>query len=93
MKLTNEQKEAMGKYGIPAEMHGGIVRYFENGIAPGSFLCAVIDNDLREAVARADDTNLYLLRNYMQWFYNHAPSSSWGYPGAADEWCKKVQAA
>lgn len=93
MKLTDEQKDAMSKYGIPDEMHGGIIRYFENGIPPGSFLCAVINNDLQEAVARADDTNLYRLRNYVQWFYNYAPSGAWGYPGAVSDWCKKVQAA
>lgn len=91
MKITDTQKDAMFACGIPAYMHDGIVQYYENGIPPGGFLTAVIDNDLQKACGRADDTNRHCLFAYMQWFYNHAPSGTWGYPGATHEYCAKVQ--
>lgn len=72
--------------GIPEYMHGGIVRFYENGIHPGSFLAAVINNDLRDACMCADDTNRELLFDYVRWFYNHAPIGSWGFPEAVDQW-------
>ena len=86
MKLTDDQKQAMHDYGIPDYMHDGIARYYEDRIPPGGFLTAVINNDLREACARADDTNRHRLFAYMMWFYNHAPIGSWGHANAVDEW-------
>ena len=87
MELTNESKQAMFESGMPEYMHGGIIRFYENGIPPGDFLTAVIDNDLQEAAVRADSTNIERLKNYVMWFYNYAPSGTWGFPGATDTWC------
>jgi len=86
MKLDERQKAKMSECGIPEYMQGGIVRYYENGLQPGHFLSAVIDNDLKEAVSRADDVNVNCLKNYVMWFYNYAPSGSWGSAGAVDRW-------
>ncbi len=86
MKLSDEQKLAMSEHGIPEYMHGGLVRYYENGIEPGSFLTAVLNNDLKEAFGRADDTNQHCMRSYVMWLYNHAPGGSWGFSGATDKW-------
>jgi large subunit ribosomal protein L9 len=36
-------------------MIGGLRRYIENGIGPGDFLWAVLTNDLRGAIERADE--------------------------------------
>jgi hypothetical protein len=81
-------RESLANSGIPEYMHGGIIRFYENGIPPGGFLIAVIDNDLREACARADDTNRHRLFEYMAWFYNSAPSGTWGYQGAVNQYLK-----
>jgi len=89
MKLTDTQIQKMEEYGIPSHMHGGIVRYYENGIPPGHFLSAVIDNDLKEAINRADDVNVNCLKAYVMWFYNQAPSGSWGRTGSVDRWLKE----
>lgn len=86
MKLTDTQKDKMTEYGIPDYMQGGIVRYYENGIPPGDFLTAVINNNLKEAFGHADDVNVNCLKAYVMWFYNEAPSGSWGYAGAAKDW-------
>ncbi len=88
MKLDDETKQAMADCGIPLYMQGGIIRFYEKGLPPGDFLSAVIDNDLKEAIGRADDTNRSLLWNYIRWFYNWAPSGTWGFDGAVNKWCK-----
>ena len=89
MKLTEKQKLKMSEYGIPKYMHDSIINYYENGWSPGSFLEAIINNDLREAVGRADDTNIDCLKAYIMWFYNQAPSGTWGYSTAVEDWLKK----
>ena len=86
MQLTDTQKQKMFEYGIPERMHGGIRRYYENGINPGDFLTAVINNDLREACGRADNENAIILHKYVMWFYNQAPMGSWGFEGAVKKW-------
>ena len=91
MKLSDHQIAAMTDHGIPSYMHNGITLYYEHGIEPGSFLTAVINNDLKEAVGRADDTNRHCLYNYMMWFYNEAPSGSWGYANAVSDWQKQLK--
>jgi hypothetical protein len=68
-----------GEYAqIPEHMQAALRRYVLEGVKPGDFLTAVICNDLRNAVGRADETNLPLLKLYVQWFYNVAPGSCWG---------------
>jgi hypothetical protein len=63
-----------GEYSaIPAHMRVSICRYILQRCPVGSFLEAVITNDLSGAVFGADDTNLILLKPYLMWFYNIAP--------------------
>lgn len=76
----------MGKYiteetqwgGVPERMRPGIIRYVEQGVIPGEFLTAVITNDLKNAVLRADDENVNLLLEYVKFFYNWVPAACWG---------------
>lgn len=72
---------------IPDYMIGGLRRYIENGIEPGSFLSAVLCNDLRGAVSAADDTNRHRLFQYVQFLYLYAPSECWGSPSKVEKWC------
>lgn len=71
---------------IPDRMMAGLVRYVDHRIPPGGFLTAVICNDLRGAVLRADAENIVNLRAYIGWLYNEAPSSCWGSPERFKEW-------
>jgi hypothetical protein len=75
---------------IPPHMHDGLIRYIVDGIPPGDFLTAVINNDLREAVGRADLLNRAALADYVMFFYNDAPSGCWGRPDAMETWCKTI---
>ena len=71
---------------IPEHMQAALVRYVNEHIRPGDFLTAVICNDLRDAVGRADDININLLRVYVQWFYNVAPGYCWGSAQKMENW-------
>lgn len=71
---------------IPARMQDALRRYVLEGIRPGDFLTAVICNDLRGAIGRADEENSPLLRLYVLWLYNVAPAACWGSPDKMREW-------
>jgi hypothetical protein len=88
-----DYRASLERSGIPDYMHDGIVLYLMHGIPPGSFLSAVLSNDLRKAVSRADETNMQLLSRYVIWFYNHAPASCWGSPERVDEWMRSRRPA
>ncbi len=63
---------------IPKYMKESIEMYINKGIQPGQFLQAVICNDLKEAIGRADKESINLLPTYVSFFYNEAPSCCWG---------------
>jgi len=71
---------------IPQRMRGALHRYLAHGIAPGHFLSAVLSNDLREAVARADEENMRILHSYIRFLYNYAPLGSWGSQQCFENW-------
>ena len=74
---------------IPDYMRGGLQRYFEQGIPPGDFLMAVLENNLQEAFLRADDTNKNIIGDYVRWLYWEAPGNSWGSPEKVQAWIEK----
>jgi hypothetical protein len=71
-----------------------VIDYFEKGRPPGSFLAAVLANDLVGAVGQADDINKYRLADYVQWLYWEAPGRpcGWGSYEAVREWVQAAQA-
>lgn len=74
-----------------AHMRDAVQRYLEQGIPGGSFLMAVVENDLIRAAACADDVNRHLLFEWAGWFYNYAPAGSYGSRESADHWMKYRQ--
>jgi hypothetical protein len=71
---------------IPERFQEGIANYYVFGIKPGSFLAAVLANDLQEAFARADTTSVHELPGIVSWLYNYAPASSRGSWAALATW-------
>lgn len=55
-------------------------RYAEYGIPTGSFLRAVLENNLKEAFGMADRNNLINLSAVVGYCYNNLPSNIWGSP-------------
>ena len=63
---------------IPQYTLDSLTRYVEHGIPPGSFLCAVLENNLVRSVGRADRENLAALPEIVKYVYNEIPSNAWG---------------
>lgn len=55
-----------------------IDRFWLENKKPGSFLEAVLTNDLVNAVFRADDENLKQLKEIVAYCYNNLPHNIWG---------------
>ena len=71
---------------VPHHLRGGIERYILNGIRPGGFLCAVLRNDLQDAVAHADDMSYRGLRALTSWLLHEAPPECHGDREALEKW-------
>lgn len=76
---------------IPEHMHDGLERYVNDHVPVGGFLEAVICNNLREAVASADDDNIRNIPAFVNWLYNEAPGGSWGSKEAYENWLAKMK--
>ena len=75
--MTGVQTCALPIYGeyaeIPENLQGSILRYVEYGIQPGGFMTAVLNNDLRLSIGKADPASLKALPLVVRWFYNRCP--------------------
>jgi hypothetical protein len=71
---------------IPEHMLYALQQYVATHRPVGHFLTAIICNDLKEAVARADDENLTNLPAYVGYLYNECPSACWGSKKKMDDW-------
>ena len=63
---------------IPSRIIKALSNYAEHGYPVGSFLAAVISNDLMNAVGRADDDNIRVLRSICGFVHNEFPRGSHG---------------
>ena len=72
--------------GVPAHLIDGALLYIGSGHAPGSFLTAVLRNDLWESVARADGRSREGLVELVLFLYNSAPAPCWGTAERVTSW-------
>jgi len=88
-KRTGENKVyTFRRWYIPERMGPGILRYVNDHIRPGSFLCAVISNDLRGAVMLADSENIDNLSAFSMYFYWETPPDCHGSKEKMEAWIK-----
>lgn len=73
---------------VPERIMNSLHQYIKNHLPVGSFLQAVISNDLQKSVAMADKESLANLRAIVMFLYNHAPGSCWGSEAIYKEWIK-----
>lgn len=74
---------------VPKGLRPGLQRWFDQGIKPGSFLQAVLANDLTKAAFQADRTNFPQMGNVAKFIYWHAPPGSYGSWEALEAWSKQ----
>jgi hypothetical protein len=84
--MNRAQLEAEAVNWIPEHMIGALSRYVFDGLQPGSFLEAVLSNDLRRAAERADEYNRDNIVNWVTLLYNYVPASCWGSPEKYHQW-------
>lgn len=73
---------------LPAYMRDDARLYVEEGIEPGGFMMAVLTNDFKEAVGRADQTNRQYLLEWAQWVHNEVPMMAQGSEEKVLAWIK-----
>jgi len=71
---------------LPEHMQESMRRYIEEGARPGSFLSAVLENNLVRAFSRADEINSIYMINFARFLYNEAPLDAWGSEQAVRDW-------
>jgi hypothetical protein len=79
----------MEEYEIPPHMVLSLVDYIMIGRPVGSFLAAVLSNNLMSAVANADDQNVHKLPEYTKFLYNNAPMMCWGSTTNVQNWIEQ----
>jgi hypothetical protein len=72
--------------GVPATLHDGLRHYIADRRPVGSFLTAILSNDLAGAVVRADPENRFALPEIVLFLHGYAPSKCWGSPAAVTAW-------
>ena len=76
------------RFVIREEMIEALEGYVQNRLPVGCFLQAILENNLVEALGRADEQNLLNIPAYGAWLYNEAPGNCWGSPEIVKEWLK-----
>lgn len=73
---------------VPEHLRSGLQLYIERGLPPGHFLTAVLENDLMEAMGRADEISRAGLFTLCQFLYCYAPRGCHGSRLKVYEWVK-----
>lgn len=71
---------------IPMNIVKAIDLYVSDGIEPGDFTRAVLENNLTEAIGRADMWSLMYLKEIVQYCYNGIPGLCWGSKEKVTNW-------
>ena len=74
---------------LPEHIRGGMERYIEQGISPGSFLRAVLRDKLVESFSLADQTNIERMFDIASFMYNECPAACRGSSEVIKAWQAK----
>lgn len=77
---------------IPEVTMGALERYVLQGIPTGSFLEAVLSNDLFDAMARADACNMEALPAIVGYIAQRFPRGCYGTRETYVAWCEAARA-
>jgi hypothetical protein len=68
------------------ETFDALQNYVLNHRAPGSFLTALLSNDLMETVLRAGLDSRHSIPLIFEYIFHHCPGACWGSPEAVTRW-------
>jgi len=85
MKQRNPAANQKGRT-MNQETREEIDRYVQHKIPTGGFLQAVLENNLMESFARADEENARDMLNICQYVYCHTPMACHGSPEKVKAW-------
>lgn len=74
---------------LPKYSSESLIQYILVGQPVGSFLDALLNNDLKGAVQKADDDNRKVIVQYVLFLTECAPYSCWGFSDATNQWIKR----
>lgn len=80
------------KQPLPEHLKEVLIIYAEQKRRTGSFLEAVLSNNLFEAINRADFLSKYHLPVITDFIYNQLPCESWGSKEAVEKWLAQDKA-
>ncbi len=86
--VSEALEEGLRELRIPDHMHHAIRTYVVDRHRVGDFLTAVLENNLKESVVRADQHNLAALVDWAKLLYNYCPSACQGSPAKVKAWLK-----
>ncbi len=84
--MMREHNELNPDRPIREDIRAALLRYANQGIKPGDFLTAVLENDLMEAMGRADSYNRATIHQICTFVYNELPHNSHGSPDRVAEY-------
>lgn len=79
-------RSRMAPYRIPLETADQLVHYIHNGVPPGSFVRAVLENDLIQAVRKGDMENKVTLSRIVEFLYCTCPTGAWMSEAQVEAW-------
>lgn len=88
-KATGSPRWGGNLVDLPEHMWEGVTLWILFGVSTGSFLTEVIEGSLFGAARCADDANRHKLFEYAYFFYNSAPSESFGSQQIAERWWRQ----
>ena len=64
--------------------------FVEEGVPTGSFLEALLSNNLSSACSRADHVNRRIIYEYVYFMWEELPSAAWGSPERYKDWLQYI---
>lgn len=78
---------------VPEHLREGLARYVIRGILPGSFLQAVITNDLRMSIRCGDEDSIAGIGAVVTFLWNSTPAQCFGDRNKMNNWLGLATAA
>jgi hypothetical protein len=86
MTYREHLHQRLDESGVPRSLHAGLTEYIAARRPVGSFLTAVLSNDLQDAVIHADPMNRRLLPEIVLFLVHYVPGTCWGSPETVARW-------